>query len=367
MSSPTIFPLGHEPIQDHCFSADGSILAITKDSNVEIYSVTGAAPRLLATLADHDKKVTAVDISLDGKIVTCSQDRNAIVWTPGVTYTPTLVLLRIDFAATAVRWSPSGDKIAVGSGDGVVAVCYFEEENDWWISKHIKVKDNKRSTVTNLEWHPNNVLLAVGYYDFHARVFSAYVKAIDARPGPSVWGDKFPFAAPCGDFQTETQSGWVHDVAFSPSGDVLAFVSQDNSVNVVYPGTAVISLQLQDSLPFTSVVFTNEGELVAAGHDCHPVVFRGDAHGWAKAYALDDDTQVVIERSEEEDDAYSHANALNMFKQLDLKGKVVNTSQNNNGLLPHIHQNTITRVRMLSDVHISTSGRDGKVVIFTLN
>ena len=32
----------------------------------------------------------------------------------------------------------SETKFAVGSGARLIAVCYFEVDNDWWVSKHIK-------------------------------------------------------------------------------------------------------------------------------------------------------------------------------------------------------------------------------------
>jgi hypothetical protein len=37
-----------------------------------------------------------------------------------------------------VKWSPNEDKFAVGSGSRLISICYFDEENDWWVSKHIK-------------------------------------------------------------------------------------------------------------------------------------------------------------------------------------------------------------------------------------
>ena len=55
--------------------------------------------------------------------MTASQDRNAYVWqqaqdplTARTVWKPTLVLLRINRAATYVRWSPHEDKFAVASG-----------------------------------------------------------------------------------------------------------------------------------------------------------------------------------------------------------------------------------------------------------
>lgn len=169
-----------------------------------------------------------------------------------------MVLLRINRAATFVRWSPNEDKFAVASGDryisylrqiyellltnisSAIAVCSFDEENNWWVSKQIKKPI--RSTVLALDWHPNNVLLAAGSSDYKARVFSAYIKDVDAkyiilvvtsrlrltvrdyRPDPTVWGSKLPFNTLCGEYSSPS-GGWVQAVGFSPSGDVLAFAS----------------------------------------------------------------------------------------------------------------------------------------------
>ena len=121
-----------------------------------------------------------------------------------------------------------------------IAICSFDPEGDWWVSRLLKKPI--RSTVLSVDWHPNNVLLAAGSADMKARVFSAYIKDVDkrcvvpslfqwppysqlVRPGPCVWGDKFPFNTVCAEY-TSHAGGWVHSVGFSPSGDVLAFASQ---------------------------------------------------------------------------------------------------------------------------------------------
>ncbi len=109
------------------------------------------------------------------------------------------MLLRINRAATFVRWSPFEDKFAVASGAryvphmlswtmtefelgiyySAIAVCSFDPENDWWVSRLLKKPI--RSTVLSLDWHPNNVLLAAGSADMKARVLSAYIKDVDKR------------------------------------------------------------------------------------------------------------------------------------------------------------------------------------------
>ncbi|KAK9237735.1 WD40-repeat-containing domain protein [Lipomyces kononenkoae] len=364
--SHEVHSLGHVPISDHSFSADRSQLALARDISVEIYG-TGAKYNLKTTLSGHDKTVTSVDIApQSGRIVTCSQDRNALVWEPTSdgTYKPTLVLLRINRAATYARWSPDEKKVAVGSGARAIAICYFEEENDWWVSKHIKKP--LRSTVLSVSWHPNSVLIAAGSTDSHARVFSTFTKGIDERPEPTVWGDRIPFQTLCGDFVSPA-GGWVHDAAFSPSGNALAFATHDSSISIVYPSgpeqppAAIVNVSTT-LLPFKSLLWLSENEIVAAGHDCHPVIFTGsDQSGWALDHSVDD----PIEASKNSESR--ETTALNMFRQMDLKG-TPQTSVDD-ASLPTIHQNTITKLRPYSTSggrinRVSSTGVDGRVVIF---
>ncbi|ODV90523.1 hypothetical protein CANCADRAFT_107199 [Tortispora caseinolytica NRRL Y-17796] len=356
---PQIHQLGHSSIADFAFSANKDLLAVPRASNVELYNNF----KLSHTLTEHDKTVTGLDISPSGRIVTCSQDRNALVWDRDASgeWKPSLVLLRINRAATSVRWSPDERKFAVGSGARLIAVCYFEEENDWWVSKHIKKP--LHSTVLNIDWHPNSVLLAAASTDGYARVFSAYIKGVDERPAPTAWGERIPFQTLCGEFTNETGS-WVHDVAFSPSGDSLAYCAHDASVTVVYPSApeqpprAVINVKT-DILPFKTLTWVSETSLVAAGFACHPVIFSGNENGWKQERSLDDpETSSKTTTGD--------SSALSMFRRLDLKG-----SDQSDSVLPTIHQNTITVVRPFESsggkvTKICTAGIDGKIVIFAI-
>lgn len=291
-------------------------------------------------------------------------DRNAYVWEPSPTgYKPTLVLLRLNRAATAVRWSPSENKFAVGSGARAIAVCYFESENDWWVSKHLKKPI--RSTVTSLAWHPNGVLLAGGSTDGHARVFSAFIKGVDERPEPSVWGERLPFGTVCGEYLNNT-AGWVHSCAFSPNGDALAFVAHDSSITVVYPSgpeqppQAVISVATH-FLPFTSLIWSTESEIIAAGYDCEPHRFQGSVSGWTHAGSLEGTAKSSTNGGAREE------SALNMFRQMDLKGRA--SGGKDDTTLKTVHQNTISTVRAFEVSggkvgKFSTSGVDGRVVVW---
>ncbi|EEQ37021.1 hypothetical protein CLUG_01144 [Clavispora lusitaniae ATCC 42720] len=378
MSAPVVFQLGHEPIKDHCFSPNFDILAVTKDNTVELYQNSPGSskkPTLITVLKGHDKTVTSVDISPDGsKILTCSQDRNALVWQwndEAREFKPTLVLLRINRAAKVCRWSPNGDKFAVGSADRVIAICYYEEENDWWVSKHLKKP--LKSTITSLSWHPNNVLLASGSTDGHVRVFSAFIKGLDTKPEPSVWGSKLPFQTLVGDYTNET-GAWVHDVSFNEdgAGDSLAYVSHDGTVSVVYPQgeglppTAFITVKT-NFLPFKSLLFLHD-KIIVGGHNCNLIVFQGNESGWREAYHVEKQKDLIhdVPPVADDDVEISSHDALNMFKQMDLKGRVNKTNKGSGKALSTIHQNTITSLRWYDGGKVSTSGIDGKIVIFSV-
>ncbi|CAE7242456.1 arcA, partial [Symbiodinium sp. KB8] len=114
--------------------------------------------------SQHDLLVTSIDwCPVTGRIVTCSQDRNAFVWTFNSStgeWTKQMVLLRINRAATSCRWSPNGKKFAVSSGSNTVCICSFDEVSDWWVSQAIT---RFKSTVNAVEWHPNSMLVAAPF------------------------------------------------------------------------------------------------------------------------------------------------------------------------------------------------------------
>jgi actin related protein 2/3 complex subunit 1A/1B len=363
MAAPEVNHLFHHPIADHSFSADRQTLAVARENNIDLYERSGSKFQLKDELTGHDKTVTGVDIAPNsGKIVTCSQDRNAYVWEPSPQgWKPTLVLLRINRAATCVRWAPSETKFAVGSGARLIPVCYFEEEDNWWVSKHIKKPI--RSTITAVAWHPNSVLLAAGSTDGHARVLSAFVKGVDARPEPSAWGERLPFNTVCGEFLNNT-AGWIHSVAFSPSGNALAFAAHDSTLTVVYPSApeqppkAVLSVSTQ-VLPFMSLIWSSESEIIAAGYNCEAYRLQGGEDGWQLTGSLEAKGRPGLQDQREE-------SALNMFRQMDLKGKTSDDTK-----LKTVHQNTINTVRIYEEsggqvTKVSSTGVDGRVVIWTL-
>jgi actin related protein 2/3 complex subunit 1A/1B len=285
-SSPSIItkmttplpPVLTSTISCHTWNKDKSQVAISpNNSDIEIYSTNGQLNdfnkwTLEYTLTEHDHHVTALDWAPNtNRILSCSQDRNAYVWNfddKEKMWKPTLVLLRINRAATCCKWSPKENKFAVGSGAKCVCVCCFEEENNWWVSKLIK-KPHK-STILNLAWHPtDNTLLATASSDFKARVFSAWIKSTDGRDKKAAFGEMI---------NEYVAKGWVHDTIYSPSGNTFAFIGHDSSVTFVMEGKELVVRSPE--LPFLSGLFLSDKAFIAVGYDYSPAAFSLEGSVW---------------------------------------------------------------------------------------
>jgi len=329
----------------HAWNGDGTKVAICPNNNeIHIYSKQGTTFKLDHKLTEHDQVVTGIDWApKSNRIVSCSQDRNAYVWTfQNNQWKPTLVILRINRAATHVKWSPEENKFAVGCGAKIVSVCYFEEDNDWWVSKHIK---KHKSTVLKVDWHPNNALLATASSDFKVRIFAAHIKGVDKGNPNTPWGNKLTFGEP---FLEIDCGGWVQSVKWSPNGNLLAYVGHDASFNVadVSAGNPKVTEIKTPDLPFMDLVFINDSTCVAVGHDCAPVLFQNQG-GWKLAKKLDGGSAAPAPGGDQK------ASAMKMFQNKVDRGETGTETK-----LTTKHQNAINCVQKCGGGY-STSGLDG--------
>ncbi len=85
------------------------------------------------------------------------------------------------------------------------------------------VKKKFKSTVLACAFHPSNgQLLATGGCDFKCRIYSTFTSEVDASPNPGPFTSIGPmeFGEP---YVELAAGGWVHAVAWSPSGNVIAY------------------------------------------------------------------------------------------------------------------------------------------------
>jgi actin related protein 2/3 complex subunit 1A/1B len=133
------------------------------------------------------------------------------------------------------------------------------------------------------------------------------------------------------------------------------------------------------SLPLVSLTWTSEDTVVAAGHDCRPVVFSGTEAGWQEVGTLDDVTAPKSTDAPRSGFGGTSSvgrlktGAFATFRDADTRGQSGSTSANADTKLLTIHQNTITNVRpyeydAVGNVgKVSTSGVDGMLVVWDVN
>jgi actin related protein 2/3 complex subunit 1A/1B len=342
----------------HAWNADGTKVAICPNNNeIHVYGKKGNDFVLENKLTEHDQVVTGIDwAKKTNRIVSCSEDRNAYVWTwKDNAWKPTLVILRINRCATDVKWSPNENKFAVASGAKCVSVCYFEEDNDWWVSKHIK---KHRSTVLKVDWHPNNALIATASSDFKCRIFSAFIKGVDSGAPNTPWGNKLNFGELFCEF--DTCMGWVQSVRWSPSGNLLAFTGHDSTLCVadVSSGQPNASAVKFNDLPFRDILWISEDSIVGVGHECNPTLFQGKGGRWNYVKKLDTGNTGGAAP------ATQSSSAFKVFQN-----KVDKAESATETKLTTKHQNCITYIvpykRAGPNVsQYSTSGLDGNLIIW---
>ncbi|GJP36965.1 hypothetical protein CLOM_g21429 [Closterium sp. NIES-68] len=337
----------------------------------------------LHTLSKHEDLISGVDWGAKkNRIVTCSHDRNAYVWNwVEEEWRAALVILRLNRAALCVAWSPQENKFAVGSGSKTVSVCYYDDENSWWVSKVIRKKH--ASSVTSVAWHPNNLLLATTCTDNKCRIFSATIKGVDPKSSES--SSSGGFSGKFGEqlLQLDLAFGWTFGAKWSPSGANLAFVGHDSTIhfiNDVGPSLTLHSISLR-YLPLRDVLFLSDRLLVAAGFDYNPILFSADANGtWTFVRVLDDaeePSSTATGTALSAKDPFGRSMERGNSLRSSLTDAAPNAPSNPDSELSKgpstVHQDCITCIRPLGSAddsiiqQFSTSGLDGKVVVWDVS
>jgi len=338
-------------ITSHSWNGDGSKVALCPNNNeIHIYAYSKGSFTLEHKLTEHDQVVTGIDWApKSNRIVSCSHDRNAYVWTfKDNKWKPVLVILRINRAATDVKWSPAENKFAVASAARCVSVCYFEEDNDWWVSKHIK---KHKSTVLKVDWHPNNAVIVTASSDFKARIFSAWIKGVDKGAPASVWGPK---VEQFGELLVELEDavGWIHVAKWSPNGNQIAYAGHDSVLAFVDVSSASPRSQVvvHKELPFVDLVWFGDSSVVAVGHDNAPTLFSNQG-GWKLSKVLDTGSGggATLEKG---------PSAKQIFQN-----KVDRAEEKTETKLVTKHQNCITCIQKYAGGY-STSAVDGTIIVW---
>lgn len=132
-----------------------------------------------------------------------------------------------------------------------------------------------KSTVLCCAFHPKNgQILATGCADFKCRVFSTFSMDVD---GTNVDAGSFGTPLEFGEVYAEMNAlGWINAVAWSPSGNVLAFAGHDSSIQfATFSSNGPIVQKIRFSfLPLNKLMFIGENAVIGAGFDFNPMIFN---------------------------------------------------------------------------------------------
>ncbi|KAL5767641.1 hypothetical protein ACOSQ2_014424 [Xanthoceras sorbifolium] len=351
----------------HAWNSDHSMVAFCPNNNeVHIYKMFQDKWEKLHVLKKHDQIISGIDWSArSNRIVTVSHDRNSYVWNQeGSEWVPTLVILRLNRAALCVQWSPKENKFAVGSGAKTVCICYYEQENNWWVSKLIRKKHD--SSVTSIAWHPNNILLATTSTDGKCRVFSTFIKGVDTRESKMGTTSDSKFGEQI--VQLDLSFSWAFGVKWSPSGNTLAYVGHSSViyfVDDVGPSPLAQNVAFRD-LPLRDVLFVSEKMVIGVGFDCNPMVFAADETGIWRFIKFLGERKTASSGSKYGSQFSGAFGKLYGQSKYGVSNDGVETSRTSGG----VHENCINCIVPLREgntsrtTRFSTSGLDGKVVIW---
>jgi len=351
----------------HAWNNDQSQVALSpNNSAVWIFNTNGAPNEMKGwgkpehILTEHGGFVSAIDWHPEtNQIVTCGHDRNAYVWVlEDGTWKPTLVILRINRAATSVRWSPNGKKFAVTSGAKCVPVCCFEKDSNWWISKMIK---KHKSTVLCSAWSPNNLFLVTGATDFKCRIFTAVMPELgDIVPDDVKWKKVDTFGTLMAEF--DQAKAWVQGVAWSPCCNTVAFTGHGSSthfINVNWSKAKDSSVQsvYSKDLPHLTADFLNADTLVCSGFDMDPHIYVKSGDEWTFSKKMDPRT-ASAQASNKRVSAMAH------FKDMDKRNQ--SSKSKKSSKIETLHENTIIDLKLINENTFSTCGVDGRILIWNM-
>ncbi|KAK8882791.1 protein 2 3 complex subunit [Tritrichomonas musculus] len=341
------------PITCHCWNKDGTQLALCPNTcDLLIYEVKGRDAKLIYTLSEHTQVISSCDWNyVTGQLVTCSHDRNAYVWEldeKTKVWKKNMVLLKLNRAATYVRWSPDGKKFTVATGHNKFRVCTYDQKQNWWQSYNIS---NGHPTSLNVEFMPDNVHIICAATDRH---FGFYT--IDEENG-KIELDKKGKKTINFCLHEFSAQGWVNACTVSPSGNWIVYTSQDAFIKFIKSDSLPLNEKDKKNqfnisgLPLLSLCFISDNALIGGGFDCQPRLFVLSGDKWEDKGFID--VEGVREKAKA-----GGGGGLAAKKAMFGGPKVTKVET--------LHNNIIVGVRKTGD-NITTCANDGKIGIWPIS
>jgi WD40 repeat protein len=230
------------------FSPDGKTLAAAgNDGAVRLWDVTGASPKVSATLKEHSGPVSVVAFSPDGKLLASGgTDKKVVIWNVAKSSKVTS-LEGHPQEVKAVAWSADGDSLATGGGQTVNLL-------DRGI---IKLWDSSTWKPREAPTFALGPVFALAFMDDGESLVTASqdnaIKVFEVATGLEL-------------FALRGHLGWARSVAVAHNGKVIASGGFDATARVWQPrGADNRDLLRVSKEPVCSAVFSPDDRWLATG------------------------------------------------------------------------------------------------------
>jgi len=368
-------------VTDFCYNREGTRMAIAVGNTVQIYAYDGKVWKLEDTLTKHYMHVSGVDWDhQNDRLVTVSHDRNAFVWKydkKEAEWKPDLVVCRCLKSLLCVRWSPGGNKIAIGAADKSITVCYYDQSNNWWVTK--KCKKPITSSVTCLDWNDNNMHVVAGTMSNQVLLFMCFIKECEPKPKPDrEGGDMLKYKKPFTCIWEAKTIGSLQDLKFvvrNKDCTDACFLACDNASCLYFFDTATSNKALwtfpTTYLPFNNIEVMNDHVFCAAGFNYEPILYDFTIEGCKELKQIDEKKTVTKKKKG------GFADIHKRFQNMADKGMQGDDNKQKEKKKNTKHVNTISNIRIAgprepgarglgSALKISTSSHDGQIVSWNL-
>lgn len=335
------------PVTMHAVEDPWIVLGFTS-GQLLIYNLRDVPPRLSAELDGHRGYISGIDI-MKGRIVSVSHDRSIYVWEPdcdsSTGWRKTVVALGNSHSLLCVKWDHTGSRFCAGvTGTFHTIICTKKSTSNQWKTRRFKKHDGP---VTSVSWSVHGYLASGGQ---DRRVI--------------IYGTKFPDVDK--DNISERNLGnaiiadvdvgaWVNCIEFSPNGKLCAACSHNRLVTLLHlDGETLVrkeKIVCNDLLPFASLTFLNDRRIVSGGWNFEPVILQNE------------------KKKDRENDEKS---TLNSRWTRSIVVSLPSTSRQSVASSPDkvqkrvCHENTITHCHRLTRDRFTTTGIDGRCIVWSI-
>jgi actin related protein 2/3 complex subunit 1A/1B len=227
-----------------------------------------------------------------------------------------------------------------------------------------------------MDWHPDGNVLAVGTLAGKVHLLTTFLGAdVEMKAGNRPeWADQQALATFNSEVMSINVGSWVHALAFSPSGNALAWANHEAVITILYPATGTQS-SLRPinkdglSLPFKSLLFLSETVLMAVGYEPSPVILSGNERegSWQVKAALTNDQ--LVSASKLSPTGGAMASKRSIFETASNQGRSAEDMQakrHTDAESSLGHLNTVRAIDRYTDGKVATMGLDGRLIFWSV-